>query len=213
MSIDIKLQSEFTFQVDNNFVQMSPLALNVLDEFIRERQRNLDRPFKYLEFGSGASTVYFVRNYPEIEVYSIEGEKEWYENVKTWCKPKVYEYHEATRFYTSKKDCNMDYITCMKKYGPFDLILNDGAQREMVADYILANPEKFISNGGMYLRHDYEKLIMGDWIGFHLPDLKETTEGFVVKHPEYTVMTINGNGKWGYKCELGGVWRRKKNEH
>jgi hypothetical protein len=208
MSIDIKLQSEFTFDIDNNFVQISPLALVLLDEFIRERQRELDRPFKYLEFGSGASTVYFTDRYPEIQVYSVEGEERWYKQVKTWCTPRVYEYHEATSFYTSVDHCNMDYITCMEKYGPFDLILNDGAQREMVADYIFANPEKFISNGGMYLRHDYEKMVIGEWVGFHLPHMSQTAEEFVTENPEYSMITINGNGKWGYKCELGGIWRR-----
>jgi predicted O-methyltransferase YrrM len=207
-TIDIVNQAKFIYNKDGGFIQMSPLALSLLDEFIRDRQTHLDRPFRLLEYGSGVSTAYFVSKYPEIEVYSVEGDKEWFKNVKTWVTPKKYKYHQATSFYTTKPDCNIDYITCMEEFGPFDLILNDGAQREMVADYIFANPEKFIAQGGMYLRHDYEMMVLGNWVGYHLPDMAQTGEEFVSNHPDYSMVTINGNGKWGYICELGGVWNR-----
>ncbi|MCK9370344.1 hypothetical protein M0R04_10590 [Candidatus Dojkabacteria bacterium] len=208
MSIDIVKQDEFTYDIDGNFIQMSPIALSLIDEFIRERQSQLRRPFKYLEFGSGASTSYFSNKYPEIEIYSVEGDEDWFKMVNKWVKPEAYMYQKATNYYTSDPTCNMDYITCMEDFGPFDLILNDGAQREMVADYIFDNDEKFIAKGGIYLRHDYEKYLKGEWVGFHLPNIVQTAEQFAVRFPEYSVITINGNGKWGYKCELGGVWRR-----
>lgn len=213
-NIDIVHREDFMYSIEGHDIQMSQLALSLIDLFIQERKDELNRPFRYLEFGSGASTAYFATKYPDIEIFSVEGDKEWYEKVKTWVKPKVYEYHEATNYYTTKNDCNMNYINCMEKYGPFDLILNDGAQREMVADYIFANHEKYIADKGIYLRHDYEKYLIGDWVGYHLPKIFDTefkpytAESFALEHPEYSSITINGNGRWGWRAELGGVWKR-----
>lgn len=211
MKIDL-VQQGFEHKVGDEFLQMSQLSLALINEFIIDRQSWIKRPFKLLEYGSGASTDYFVKKYPEVKVYSVEGDKEWFEKVKGWCKPERYEYHKASPNYTTDPSCNKDYITCMEEYGPFDLILNDGAQREMVADYIFANHEKYIADGGMYLRHDYEMNILGNWNGLHLPGEKQTPEEFVVKHPEYSVVTFNGSGRWGYVCELGGVWKRENNK-
>ena len=210
MNLNINLTNVEEFQCirGENSVQISPLALGIIDTWIKDIKEKLDRPFKYLEFGSGLSTVYFSEKYPEMEIYSVEGVSDWHEKVGGMVTPKKYEFHEATNYYTTDPSCNMEYITCMEEDGPFDLILNDGAQREMVADYIFSKPEKFIAKGGLYLRHDYEMLSIKTWIGHHLPEIGQTTEEFAAKNDNYTLVTINGNGKWGYKCELGGVWHR-----
>jgi len=207
---DILDSSKFQKKIEDGFMEMSPLALSVLDDFIKDRQSKLDRPFKLLEFGSGRSTVYWCEKYPEIEVYSVEGDKDWFEKVKTWVNPKIYEFHEATNYYTSDTKFNIDYVISILKYGPFDLILNDGAMREVVGNFILENADDFITDGGMYLRHDYEKAIIGDWVGFNQFGNKEPLdyEGFVSRNPKYSLITINGNGKWGYKCEMGGIYKR-----
>lgn len=210
MSYDIVNPGKYLHVIEDNHIQMSPAVLAVLNEFIRDRQSKLDRPFKLLEFGSGASTSYWSKEYPEIELYSIEGDKDWYEQVKRWAKPKIYEFHEATNYYTSDPKFNKDYVLSIKKFGPFDLIINDGAMREIVGEFILDHFTDFVSEGGMYLRHDYEMAITGNWVGFNQTGEVEPLnyEKFVANHPEYSLITINGNGKWGYKAELGGIWRR-----
>lgn len=210
MSWDVTDQQRYLYSIEGNHVQMSPVALSVLNEFIRDRQKKINRPFKLLEFGSGASTSYWSVKYPEIEIYSVEGDREWFELVKTWATPRIYEYHEATNYYTTDPKFNNDYVISIMKYGPFDLILNDGAMREVVGNYILSNHENFLYPGGMYLRHDYEKAIVGDWLGFDQFGNKPPLDygRFVSDNPQYSLITVSGNGRWGYLAELGGVWKR-----
>lgn len=217
MTWDVTNQERYLYSIDGHHIQMSPVALSVLNEFIEDRLAKLKRPFKLLEFGSGASTPYFMERYPSIEIYSVEGDSNWYPQVKDWIsrikkegQVVVHEYQEATNYYTSVPDFNINYASCMEKFGPFDLIINDGAMREIVGDYILANDKQFIAGSGMYLRHDYQKALVGDWVGFNKEGrvIPLDYEGFVATHPEYSLITVNGNGVWGYKAEMGGVWRR-----
>jgi len=96
---------------------------------------------------------------------------------------------------------------------PYDLILNDGCLREMVGDTIMANADRYIAPGGYYFRHDYEKLLNGSWQGWHLDPSLDVSVGhmydkFTSEHPNYELLTINGDGKWGFKCEYGGLWRK-----
>jgi hypothetical protein len=193
--------------------QLSPLAVNFIENFILDIQEKAKRPAKILEFGSGVSTILFSKLFPLSEIYSVEGDVNWFEMVTKWidqenCKNITRIFEPQTNFYISDNTNNLDYFEKTREFDlPFDLIINDGGMREIVGDFILKNANEYLSIGGLYLRHDYEKYLSGEWRGFHI-DKEIRYEQFVLDNPTYSLITVNGNGRWGYHCEFGGVWRR-----
>lgn len=221
------------------FIRTSVLGVNYVADFIDKFEGTYTRKARILEYGDGVSTLWYAKNFPDNEFYSIGGDEYWFnwmeDELKKLPSHKVtHIFHKATNYYTTELDPDFDYAHCIDDLNPpFDVIMNDGAQREIIGDYILSNPDKYISVGGIYLRHDYEMAILGNWVGLRdkVPEwcrdkMDLGYEGFIHTHPEYAVVTTTGNGLAGYQMEYGGVWRkvdhqnvrkteaeREKNEH
>lgn len=206
---------------DKYFIRISCLGINYLAHFVEDFEDTYKRKARILEFGDGISTIWWAKTFPENEVFSVGGDITWYnwmeEELSKLPPHKVkHVYHEQTNFYTTENINNMDYVKCLEDFNPpFDIIINDGGMREIVGDYVLSNADRLISPGGVYLRHDYEMAILGNWVGFRdkLPewcrdDKDLGYEGFAHSHPEYSTITTTGNGLAGYVVEFGGVWRR-----
>jgi len=215
MAIDLSNIDRFTSTIDRHPSQISPLALNWTDEFLRDRKHRLDRPLKILEFGSGISTIWFGLNFSEDEIVSMEGDVGWYELVKNWMRDKNitnirYLYQPQTNLYTTVDEVNPLYFEEAVQTAPFDLILNDGGMREEIGQRVMADIDNLLTVGGVYLRHDYEKLLRGDWVGFYRGEKHpHEYDKFCGEHDGYELITVSGNGKWGYRCELGGIWRKE----
>lgn len=222
MSIHLKQLNKCIFRIDKELCQMSPVAIEWIDEFLSELGHIKKRDkLRILEFGSGVSTIILAQLRPNDEIISIEEKEKWYENVKKWLKERklknvnlIYEKVEVRSFYKLDETTNLDYFHVAEKYKPFDLIINDGNMREYVGDNILNDADNWLTEGGLYLRHDYEKALMNVWIGPRITGA-DWVDGaglcyaqFCVTRPGYELLTVGGNGKWGYKAELGGVWRR-----
>ena len=203
-------------------IQISSLGMAFIEKFCECMRESVGRGLRILEFGSGCSTVFFGNYFKEDEIFSIEGNQEWFDKVEKWLKEDgvsnvTHLFHEQTNQYTSIDENNMDYILCTKDLPkPFDLIINDGGMREIVGDFILENADEYLSKGGLYIRHDYEMAILDNWVGFRLDPLKPwvkdkrdlSYDSFCATHPGYELLTTTGNGRAGYLCEFGGVWRR-----
>jgi len=211
---------KYTARVDKEFCQISPVAIKWIDQFLDEvKHRRKRDKLKILEFGSGVSTLALAELRPDDEIISIEENKEWYDNVKKWTKGMdnvnlVFEEVEVRNYYKFDETTNLNYFHVAEQYKPFDLIINDGNMREYVGANILEDIDSWLTEGGLYLRHDYEKAWGHVWIGpTPLPEM-DWFDGsglcydmFCATHPGYELMLVGGNGTWGYKAELGGVWR------
>lgn len=196
-------------KIDNEFLQFSPVALS----WIEEQLKGIEEP-KIIEFGAGVSTIVLAQTFPQAQIYAVEGHKEWLEKEEKWLKER--EIKNVTLIFKEQDNNyrrpevvnNMEYVKCADEFKPYDLILNDGAMREIVADYLLKDLDSYLKPNGVYLRHDYEQYLSGDWRGSHL-DKEIRYEQFVLDNPGYSLVTIGGNGKWGSHAEYGGLWRRK----
>lgn len=180
---------------------------------------------KILEFGGGCSTILFAKIFPNAQICVMEGEKLWYDRIMNWIEKDklqnvrvILEEQISSYGFDSPHDDNMEYVNRAKEFGfPFDLILNDGAMREKVGDTVLENADTWLTMGGLYLRHDYERALDTRWIGPHIEPNPEWVTGktgcfyenFCVLHPNYSMITVSGNQRAGTYCEYGGVWRRK----
>lgn len=196
------------------------------NHYARELNFPSSRKIKVLEYGPGESTILFATMFPQIAFYAVEGDRDWYEWLLKWIAEKKLlnvqvEFQEQVSSYgrhrKGRPEYNMRYVTCIDQLEPpFDLILNDGGMREMVGDYVLNDADKYIGHDGMYLRHDYSMALEKNWLGYHLdpaPDWVNDDErlcydNFCATHPNYEMITVSGNGTWGFRCEYGGVWRR-----
>ncbi len=201
------------------------------DLYSRELAFPSSRKIKILEYGSGESTICLATMFPEAAIYSVEGEQKWYDWVNKTMKEKnllnIQQFFveqdsnyrpgstEGTNSWGNKY--NLEYATIIDRMAPpFDLIINDGGIREIVGDTILNKADQYIAYDGMYLRHDYDMAIQRSWLGSHLNPLPDWVndkerpcyDNFCATHPKYEMITVSGNGKWGWRCELGGVWRR-----
>jgi hypothetical protein len=192
----------------------------------RELNFPSSRKIKVLEYGPGESTILLAKMFPEVAFYAVEGDKPWYDWLVNQVKHEKLnnvqvEFYEQISAYgrhvQGRPEYNMRYVTCIDQLEPpFDLILNDGGMREMVGDYVLNGADKYLGHDGMYFRHDYSMAIERNWIGYHLDpapdwvneDERPCYENFCATHPNYEMITVSGNGKWGWRCEYGGVWRR-----
>jgi len=202
------------------------------DLYARELLFPSSRKIKILEYGSGESTILLATMFPQATIYSVEGEQKWFDWVGRMMKEKnllnIQQFFieqssnyrpGATNEVNSwgEKD-NLEYATIIDRMAPpFDLIINDGAMREKVGDTILNKADLYLAYDGMYLRHDYERALEGAWFGSHLDPLpswvndrdRPCYESFCAIYPKYEMITVSGNGKWGWRCELGGIWRRQ----
>lgn len=202
-------------------VQMSPLFLSVLTDWI-EGWKPKENPVRIFEYGSGMSTAWFAMTFPHVLVVSVEGEREWGASIDV-----INQRYGLRNLVSIKEDqedpthrgadqkiaqsINLNYIEQVAKQPwPFNLIINDGAERERVGDFVLKNIDKLLVKDGLYLRHDYEMAVNNGWNYLHdvQPKKELGYEEFCAEHPEYTMVTFPGNGRWGYKMEAGGVWRR-----
>lgn len=206
---------------DKYYIRTSVMGVNYLADFIERFEFVWKRKARIFEYGDGISTIWWARNFPENEIISVGGDKHWFDWVEEMLAKEpphhvTHVYHEATNYYVTEKDANYDYAHCIDDFNPpFDVIINDGAQREIVGDYILSNADKYINVGGIFLRHDYEMAVLGNWVGFRdkLPEwcrdeMDLGYDGFCHTHPEYTLVTTTGNGLAGNVMEYGGVWRK-----
>jgi hypothetical protein len=215
------MRTDLPFRVGMETCQMSPMAVEWLDHFVRELKQVKKRDkLKIIEYGSGLSTVIFGMLWPDDEIISVEENKDWYDKVKNWLVKYevknvnlIFEEVADRNFYLFDENTNTNYFHNTEKFKPFDLILNDGNLREYIGESILNEADSFITEGGLYLRHDYEKSFQHTWVGPHVFDFDWVVDDgfsydmFCATHPGYELLTVNGNGKWGYKAELGGVWR------
>lgn len=215
MSFDIVHQEQFySLVLDDFHIQVSNVPLAVIKEFLISVADRYKRKIDILEYGSGMSTIWYGKTFPEANIISIEGNAEWKDRVSGWLDKEGIKnvdlrfIEQTADWRTPEEVLNPDYLKLPD--GEFDLVINDGCVREMVAETILLNIDKTLKPGGLYLRHDYEKLIKGDWIGKGLNGKYEriTYEDFCVQNPKYSVITLNGNGTWSGLAEFGGLWRR-----
>lgn len=209
------------------FLRQSNFALNYQAYFIENWEDTFKRKAKILEFGSGCTTIWWAKNFPDNEIITVESGEWWREVVqnelnKIGAKNVRMIYHPADEgHYTSVLDEDLSYSKSIDETeGDFTLIINDGAQREMVGDHILRGIDqgkKYLSEGGLYLRHDYEMAVLGNWVG-----LRDGTppvwcrdkmdlgyEMFCATHPEYVCTTVTGNHIASMVIELGGIWRKQ----
>jgi hypothetical protein len=204
------------------YLRQSNFALNYQTYFIENFEDTFERKARIFEYGSGCTTIWWAINFPDNEIVSVEGNPWWYETItkeleKVGAKNVKLIYHPADENYTTVLDPDLSYSRSIEEAGgQFDLIINDGAQREMVGDFILRNADKYISKGGLYLRHDYEMAVLGNWVGLREEPLPEWCrdktdlgyEMFCATHPDYVCTTITGNHIASMVIELGGVWRK-----
>ena len=209
MSIGLKLQDRYGLRIDKDFSQMSSLAVNWVEEFLADRAHRTGRKMKILEYGSGMSTVLFSKLFPDYEITSIEGNKEWYEKIGKLLEDNVdHRFIEHSPNWRIRNiEIKKEYLDPLREKKSWDLILNDGCIRETIGDYIMENIDRLLKPGGIYLRHDYEMAITGKWIqtGYKKPGYDE----FTAKNDGYELITVTGNGMWGYKAEMGGIWRKE----
>lgn len=238
MAIPVVTPPDWDMKVDDRWdgVQISPLGLLWIKDHIESlypeqlTAHNTIMHFpsshqiKILEVGTGHSGAFFATIFPTVQVCSIEGEKMWYERELEWQEKKklfnwriIFEEQPSDYGFDSLRDDNMNYINRAKEFGfPFDLILNDGGMREKVADVILSDADKWLSIGGVYLRHDYNRAVSERWIGPHISphppwvvgEVGTFYEQFCALHPNYRTITTPGNWVTGL-YEYGGVWRIK----
>jgi hypothetical protein len=212
----------YTTRIDKELCQISPVAMEWIEKFVNQVKHLKKRDkAKILEFGSGVSTITLAEMFPEDEIVSIEEQEKWYKLIKGWLEERelknvnlIYEKVKIRNFYVLDEDTNLNYLHVAEKYRPFDLIINDGNMREYVGDSILNDADNWLTEGGLYLRHDYEKTFLDVWIGPRITGA-DWVDGsglcyaqFCGTHPGYELLTVGGNGVWGFKAELGGVWRK-----
>lgn len=214
--------NKYTFRIGKETCQMSPVAFQWIGNFLGELKDKKEAGLKIIEFGSGVSTIALAELRPDDQIVSIEENKGWYGKVRGWLEERgiknvelLFEEVEVRNYYRFDETTNPNYFHVCEKYKPFDLIINDGNMREYIGDSILEEADDFLTEGGLYLRHDYEKSWDGVWVGPHLVVPEWVGEGgglyydsFCATHPGYELITVNGNGRWGYKAEFGGAWRK-----
>lgn len=207
---DLEHQKEYQLQFGKRVTQISPFALRWMEIHTRELARKHKRKIRIMEFGSGVSTVWMGQKWPEYEICSVEGNREWYKQVKEWLEEKGVKnvnlkfVEQEANFRLKVVEVNPDYVYPFG--GDWDLIINDGGIRETIGDETMLRADKLLRIGGIYLRHDYEKAITGQWIQTGHKELGY--DGFCAWNDGYELITITGNGVWGYLCELGGIWRK-----
>jgi hypothetical protein len=216
MSFDLEHQEQYySFIVGKeNHVQMSNVPLAVIKDHLIGVADKYKRKTNILEYGSGVSTLWFGKTFPDAGIVSVEGDQGWYENITKWLRREKIKnvdlrFVEQTPNWRDPEEyVNPLYLNIPE--GPFDLIINDGCVREKVAETLMLDMDRYLKVDGLYLRHDYMNLIKGDWVGVGLSGNLEriTYEEFCTKHPNYSVITLNGNGRWGVFDEFGGVWRK-----
>jgi hypothetical protein len=223
---DINIQNNDNYHLilgenpDQYTTRTSPLGINYVADFIERFEETFKRKARIIEYGDGLSTLWFAKNFPDNEIVSVGSDKEWFDWMEEELK-KIpnhnikHVYHKASNLYTTERDEDREYTHTIDSFGQFDVIINDGAQREMIGDYILSNADKFISLGGIFIRHDYEMAILGNWVGLRdeIPEWCRDNmdlgyDGFTHTHPEYALVTTTGNGLAGNVMEYGGVWRK-----
>lgn len=207
---DLENQDRYSLRKGKWKIEMSPFCLKWIEIHLKEIKRKMKRETRLMEFGSGLSTVWYGKCLPEVEVCSVEGDKKWYKRVKRWLKEE--NVHNVNLKYV-KQDANyrLPKVKANKKYiypfeGSWDIIINDGGIRETIGVYTMDHADDLIRPMGVYFRHDYERAIKGDWIQTGADDLYY--DQFCGTHNEYELITVSGNGMWGYIAEMGGIWRK-----
>ena len=112
--------------------------LKAFAALLAERQ-----PRRFLEWGSGISTIYWPKQFPEILWTAIEHDEEWFNLVRKQLEPQVTliwlklpEYYDLARHHLGK----------------FDLILVDGAPKSR--QQCLAKARSMLNPGGSVILHD-----------------------------------------------------------
>lgn len=204
------------------YLRQSNFSLNYLAYFIENFEDTYQRKARIIEYGAGCTTVWWAKNFPDNEFVAVEGNRWWFDTVNAELK-KVHAknvrlvYYPADENYTTVRDSDLSYSKAIMNFNPpFDLIINDGAQREIIGDFVLRNADSFISPGGLYLRHDMEMAMLGNWVGFREDPLPGWCrdkmdlgyEGFAHDNPAYACVTVTGNHIASMVIEFGGVWRK-----
>lgn len=101
------------------------------------------KPRRFLEWGSGVSTIYYPREFPDIMWTALESDEAWFNEVRKrvmpqvtviWLKPP--EYYDLARHHLGK----------------FDLILVDGAPK--TRPQCLSKARSMLNPGGSVILHD-----------------------------------------------------------
>jgi hypothetical protein len=215
---------QYTIGVEPNRydLRQSPFSLNYLAYFIENFEETFKRKSRIIEYGSGCTTCWYAINFPDNEFVAVEGDEKWFDVVnqelkKIGAKNVNLIFHPASNYYTTVMDQDLSYSRTIQEVGgAFDLIINDGAQREIIGDFILRNADEFISTGGIYLRHDADMAILGNWVGLREEPLPEWCrdkmdlgyDGFAHTHPQYEHITVTGNHIASMVTEFTGIWRK-----
>lgn len=203
------------------YLRQSNFSLNYLAYFIENFEETYNRKARIIEYGAGCTTVWWAINFPDNELVAVEGSKWWYDTIteelkKVGAKNVNLQFRYANENYTTVYDPDNRYSRVIDDFGQFDLIINDGAQREIIGDHILRNADRFISPGGLYLRHDADMAILGNWVGLREEPLPEWCrdkmdlgyDGFAHTHSEYEHVTVTGNHIASMVTEFTGIWRK-----
>src|SRR3989304_2347618 len=85
MSFDITHQEIFfSYDIDGMHQQMSNVPMASISEHLAHLKSVYKRQIDILEYGSGVSTLWHGKSFPEAKIVSIEGNKEWYDRVAEW---------------------------------------------------------------------------------------------------------------------------------
>lgn len=206
------------------YLRQSNFTLNYQAYFIENFEDTYLRKARILEYGAGCTSIWWGMNFPDNEIISVEGNPWWMESIqkeldKNNIKNVKLIYYPADENYTTVLDPDLAYSRVIDEVGgSFDLIINDGAQREIIGDHILKGIDQgkeYLSVGGLYLRHDYEMAVLGNWVGLREEPLPAWCRdkmdlgynGFAATHPEYEHVTVCGNHIASMVIEMGGIWR------
>ena len=206
MTYDIHNKGHYHLEIDGHALQMSDASLATIHDFLHYRIYDLKEDVKIFEYGSGVSTIWLGKTFPETKIVSVEGGKVWLGLVTKWVSDMSLSnvtvvYREAgANWRDPNAPLDREYLTELDRHDPpYDLIINDGCARGMVERAVSDNLDRYLKPGGLYLRHDYEHFMKGDWVA---PDEAEENK------KEYWPVTVCGNGRWGIFAEFGGIWRR-----
>jgi len=209
---DLEKQDKYQMREGKWKTEISPFALKWIEIHLNEIKRKYKRKTRLMEFGAGLSTVWYGKNLPDTEICTVEGDEKWYERVKARLKKekvknvKLKYVPQDANYRLPYVHVNSDYVYPFAVRTGWDVIINDGAIRETIGDTTMECADTLIRPNGVYLRHDYEKAARGDWLQTGWEKLGY--EEFCAENDSYGVITIPGNGIWGYLAELGGIWRK-----
>ena len=124
-------------------------ALSFIENFINSFVQKHDIFPNILEFGSGASTIYFAKK--SSSIISFEHDEAWYQQVNELM-PK----HDCAKIFLHPRPYSKN-IKDISEFGPFDIIIIDGRDRfQCLKECVNLN---LLSSSGAYLLDNTERVL------------------------------------------------------